>query len=361
MDQRSRAYWELHDFSTGRGLEVGPLHRPLVTTDQADVRYVDVLDRDGLVRHYGPDPNVPVDDIPPIDYHLIQDDGRTLSLVEATKAGSPFDWVVASHVIEHVPDVIGWLGELAEVVADDGALVLGIPDRRYCFDVHRPPSTVGQMVAAHYAGDQRPNVATIYDYFSRSVAYDLPGLWSGQMPTFQDRIHTPEETQHHVERTLAGEYVDSHVWLFTPDSFLDQMHELRVTGRSQWVVARIEPTPVHELEFRVVMRRVPRATDATAEQAGEIVSEGEMPDWLEAQMRGLQAELLREQVDRLEQQVGQLKARLAKRARKVQRLRRRVQRQERRLGRFAEAEASPWRLPERVGKRVVRRIRHRSG
>ena len=354
MEPRRQVYWDLHDFSVGRGLEVGPLNRPIVTTDQADVRYVDVLDREGLVRHYAPDPNVPVDDIPAIDYHLIQDDGRTLSMVEATKAGSPFDWAVASHVIEHVPDVIGWLAELAEVVADDGALVLGIPDRRYCFDVHRPPSTVGQMLAAHYAGDQRPNVATVYDYFSSSVTYDLASLWSGRMPTFEDRIHTLAEAQHHVERTLAGEYVDSHVWLFSPESFLDQMHELRVTGRSQWVVAHLEPTPFHELEFRVVMRRVPRANDATADQLGEVVTNGDMPDWLAAQARGIQAKLLQEQVDQLQQQVGLLKTRLAKRARKVQRLRRRVERQERRI---AQAEASPWRWPERAGRSVARRFR----
>src|SRR4051794_725388 len=149
MDPRRQGIWELNDFSRGHGLEVGPLHRSIVHREEGDVSYVDVLDRDGLVEHYRNDPHVPAEAIPEIDFHLIQDDGRTLSLVEAAKPGAPFDWVMASHVIEHVPDVIGWLDELAELVVDDGKLVLVVPDKRYCFDVHRPPTTVGQMIAAN--------------------------------------------------------------------------------------------------------------------------------------------------------------------------------------------------------------------
>ena len=67
---RRRSIWELHDFGTGRGLEIGPLHRTIVRRDQADVRYVDVLDRDGLVAHYADDAGVDTDRIPEIDFPL---------------------------------------------------------------------------------------------------------------------------------------------------------------------------------------------------------------------------------------------------------------------------------------------------
>src|SRR6185436_9508930 len=106
--------------------------------DEADVRYVDVLDRDGLVAHYADD-GVDTDRIPEIDFPLIQPDGRTLGLAEAAAPGAPYDWVVASHVVEHVPDLIGWLADLAELTADGAALVLVVPDRRYTFDALRPP------------------------------------------------------------------------------------------------------------------------------------------------------------------------------------------------------------------------------
>ena len=346
MDARRQSYWDLHDFSVGHGLEVGPLHRPIIARDEGDVSYVDVYDRDGIVRHYEDDPAVPVEDIPEIDFHLIQADGTTLTLVEATKSGAPFAWVMASHVIEHVPDVIGWLAELATIVEDGGVLVLAVPDKRYCFDVHRPPTTVGQMVDAHAAGDQRPSVAAVYDYFSSVVDYDVRKLWRGTMPTFDSRIHSLDEARHHVERTLAGEYVDCHVWLFTPDSFLRQMHELRVTGRSDWVVERMEPTPRGDLEFRVVMRRLPLGSATTGDQPTEVLAQGDMPDWLVDQVRGREAEALQQRVERLQ-------ARLAKRNRKLERLRRRTARQKRELESLRAARPS---LTARA-RSVLRRAR----
>ena len=159
------------------------------------------------------------------------------------------------------------------------------------------------------------------------------------MPTFGSRIHSLDEARHQVERTLAGEYVDCHVWLFTPESFLRQMHELRVTGRSEWVVERMEPTPRRDLEFRVVMRRVPRGMVATGDQPGEVLAEGDMPDWLVEQLRG-------REVEALEQRVQRLQARLAKRNRKLERLRKRTARQERQLETLRRASARS--LPSRA-------------
>lgn len=360
MDPRRQSFWELHDFSVGHGLEVGPLHRPIIGKDEGDVSYVDVFDRDGIVRHYENDPAVLVEDIPEIDFHLIQDDGTTHTLVEATKSGAPFDWVMASHVIEHVPDLIGWLGELATIVEDGGALVLAIPDKRYCFDVHRPPTTVGQMVDAHAAGDQRPSVASVYDYFSSVVDADARKLWRGRMPTFDNRIHSLDEARHHVERTLAGEYVDCHVWLFTPESFLRQMHELRITGRSEWVVERMEPTPRRDLEFRVVMRRLPRGGAMAGDQPDEVLAEGDMPDWLVDQIRGHDVEALEQKIERLQGRLAQrgrrlerLQGRVARLSGKVERLRERTARQQRELDSLHGARPS---LPSRA-RSLLRRPR----
>jgi SAM-dependent methyltransferase len=313
MDPRRRSYWDLYDFSVGKGLEIGPLHRAMATREEAQVHYVDVLDREGLVRHYADDPAVPAERIPEIDYPLIQSDGRTLDLVEATAAGAPFDWVIASHVIEHVPDVIGWLRELAEIVVDDGVLVLAVPDRRYCFDAHRPPTTLGQMVAAHRRGDRRPAVGSVFDYFADSVDYDIKALWRGELPSLDRRIHDSALTWAKVEAAEAGEYVDCHVWLFSPDSFLQQLHDLRASGLSSWYVERLEPTPRNDLEFRVLLRRLPRGSDAIAPLDAEVTSPLRLPAWLHES---------RVQVDELDAKVRRLQARLDRRNTELARLRR---------------------------------------
>lgn len=309
---RRDMYWDLHDFGSGRGLEIGPLHRTIVHRDKADVRYVDVHDQAGLRTHYAGHDGVDPELIPEIDYTLIQDDGRVLSLPEATAAGAPFAWVVASHVIEHVPDVIGWLAEVAEVVNDGAALVLAVPDRRYCFDVNRPPTTVGQMLDAHRLGDTRPSVRAVYDYFSSVVDNTSADLWAGRIPDYSRRIHTLGQAVERVAATEAGEYVDCHVWLFSPQSFVEQMHELRVTGRSDWMVEEIVETPAQDVEFRVRMRRLPRASNSTAGQPGEIVPSADRPDWLTPVETSALVSHLEKKVVALEERLRERRTKLRK-------------------------------------------------
>lgn len=252
----------------------------MVHRSEEDVSYVDVHDRAGLVAPYTGHDNVKAEAIPEIDYTLVRPDGRTVTVAEAAKAGAPFDWVIASHVIEHVPDVIGWLQDIGELVADEGDLVLAVPDRRYCFDAHRPSTTVGQMIEAYDLGATVPSVRAVYDYFTTVVDVDASALWRGESPSYDRRIHGIAEARAKADEARAGRYVDCHVWLFTPDSFLEQMHELRITGLSPWVVEELVPTRRNDSEFKVRMRRLPRLDDPTGPLDSEVLSTAVRPGWL---------------------------------------------------------------------------------
>ena len=209
------------DFSSGRGLEIGPLFDPLVRRDKADVRYVDIRSAADLREHYRDDPAVPVEQIVDVDYVLVRND-TVVSLPEACAEGVPFQWVLASHVIEHVPDLIGWLADLATIMDDGARLSLVIPDRRYTFDVLRPATTVGDMLLAHDCGDTRPSVRAVFDHFNSCVKTSVTELWDGKVPTVDAAIYTRPQASELVERSRQGEYVDCHVWLFTPQSFIEQ-------------------------------------------------------------------------------------------------------------------------------------------
>jgi hypothetical protein len=216
------------------------------------------------------------------------------------------------------------------------------------------------MIAAHEAGDLTPGVGAVHDHFAYAVSYDLKSLWEGQPPTIAARIHTPEQVQQQVARAIAGEYVDCHVWLFTPDEFLTDLHELRVTGRSQWLVEKLVPTPANDLEFRVVLRRVPRGAVSTEDDPDELLSTAERPDWIEQQLLGAQVEGLVEHVVQLEAKVTRLQGRVQRlrglaqrRAERVAKLRARVQK----LRRAAAAPPPP--LPRRAVRAVTRRLRGR--
>ena len=248
--------------------------------------------------------------------------------------GAPYDWIVASHVIEHVPDVIGWLTDLAEIAVDDGALALIVPDQRYTFDVHRPLTTVGQMLQAHQDGDQRPSVRAVYDHYSATVAYNGQEAWRGSAPTFDAPAHPWWQAAEEVERSLGGDYVDCHVWLFTPESFLRQMRELRRGGHSTWYVEKILPTRPDDLEFSAILRRVPRDADSRMDPEAEIVSALEKPESVLVQDVQQQLQHATATIEMLEKQVRQQARRLARQRTRIEEQDTELSRRRRPLGRI---------------------------
>jgi SAM-dependent methyltransferase len=277
---RRERFLGLFDFTEGHGLEIGPLDAALSDPDIDDVRYVDLYDTAGVRAHYADNVNVIPELIPEIDYALV-DGERTRSLAEAAAPGAPYDWVIASHVIEHVPDYIGWLKQIAEVTANGGALVLAIPDRRYCFDRHRPPTTTGQALAAYEAGDVRPTVRAVYDHFRSAITVDTAALWAGERPPGREAAqYDQDDVAAALDRVRAGEYVNTHVWTFTPQGFLAQVTELRELGLCDWYVETMNE-PQRALEFHVVLRKL--ATGSAPADFTEPALESDLPDWLLAE------------------------------------------------------------------------------
>lgn len=266
----------LFDFTQGHGLEIGPLFQPLIPRDAADVSYADVFDREALVAHYDTNPNVTLETVPELDY-VLWDGERVRTIDEAAKPGAPFDWVYASHVVEHVPDVIGWLRQIEAITADDGHLILVVPDRRYSFDAHRPPTTVGQMLQAYESGDVVPSVRAVYDHHRSAVNATARELWRGAEPGYDARIHDLGYVNRQLEKARDGEYVDCHVWTFTDKDFVEVIDELREMNLTSWWVKDILPTPEKQLEFYVVLARGPRP------EGVEPVAAPTAPDWFAEQ------------------------------------------------------------------------------
>lgn len=275
------------DLGSGPGLEIGPLHSPIVTRGDADVRYVDVHLTPQLKEYYATHPGTPVDDIVEVDYALIEA-GRSRSLAEAVAADAPFAWVVASHVVEHVPDLVGWFADVAEVLADDGVLVLAVPDRRFCFDALRPPTTVGQVLQAHLDGDTRPSARAVFDHFDQAVDIDLGARWRGEPADPARIIHgTAYAWERVVEGAASGEYQDCHVWLFTPAELVAQLTTLARLGLLDLALHALDPTPAGDVEFYVALRRVPRQLEVAARRH-EVLASFEGPIAAEALARAVE-------------------------------------------------------------------------
>lgn len=259
LERRSLRHQRVHALlepQSGRGLEIGPLFSPIVFKGDGEVSYLDVYPGEQLRETYRDHVGVPIDQIVDPDFFLIGPDG-TKTLAEAVAPAAPFQWAVASHVVEHVPDFIGWLEELAEVLDDDARLVMVVPDRRFCFDAIRSPTTVGEMLLAHQNRDLAPSVRAVYDHYSHVVTLDLARAWEGQSPERSPRIHDLDFVLAQLERQ-PKEYVDCHVWLFTPGDFVAQFAELDSLGLVSFIIDRVIPAVPGDLEFYVRLRRISR-------------------------------------------------------------------------------------------------------
>ncbi len=214
------------DVGTQIGIEVGPLMNPIITRDMGQVRYIDHATTEELKTKYAHDLNVDISKIVDVDYVWGKE-----GLPDLVGKDAPFDYLVASHVVEHVPDFIGWLKEIHAVLKVDGILSLVIPDKRYCFDHHRQLTQGADVVDAFLRHSRKPSPRQIFEHFSSAVAYDSKITWDSSIaiePTKFSNLHSEVGAWHAACQSAQNEqqYIDAHCWVFTPESFFTLLKSL---------------------------------------------------------------------------------------------------------------------------------------
>jgi SAM-dependent methyltransferase len=134
----------------GRGLELGPLNRPLPRHEGMSVTYVDYADQATLHRQY---PAL-AQHIGPVD---VIDDAETLATIPDGGA----DFLISAHVIEHMRDPIGAIRHWLRVLRPGGLLYLIVPDKRRTTDQMRVRTTLEHMVLDH----EQPSAERDFEHY----------------------------------------------------------------------------------------------------------------------------------------------------------------------------------------------------
>ena len=216
----------LHATKAGRGVEIGPSYNPVAPKCGGyNVVTIDTVDKPGLVAKYRSQ-NVDVSQIEDVDYVW-----RGESYASLIRPPHDFDWIVASHVIEHTPDLIGFLNDCASILAPHGVLCLAIPDKRYCFDILRPVTALGRIIDAFAAKTRMHTPGSITEYMLNAVSRNGEITW-GEAAEGELRFLCPiEQVTAHLNGALRdGLTVDVHAWCFTPSSFRLLVHDLNALG-----------------------------------------------------------------------------------------------------------------------------------
>lgn len=135
----------LQRFFHGRGVEIGALWRRFAVPRRARVWYLDRLCGAGLDDHY-----------PELQGRILQPDVLG-DAMELPVAPGSLDFLIASHVLEHMPFPLKALRAWYDVLAPGGVLLLKVPDKRYTFDSKRARTPLDHLIngpcepRAHYA------------------------------------------------------------------------------------------------------------------------------------------------------------------------------------------------------------------
>ena len=233
----------------GVGLEIGPSHDPIAPKREGfNVHVIDHASREELRRKYASHP-VDIDRIEEVDFVW---KGETY--LALTGRPRHYDWIIASHVIEHTPDLIAFLADCDSVLKDTGVLSLVVPDKRYSFDRFRPMTGLAAVLEANEAGNRKPSAGAIAEAYLNAASKAHQLAWSEGMPGDYYFIHSAHVAREKAQAALeADAYEDVHTWCFVPHSFRLLLHDLFVLGRTPLREVSFHPT--EGSEFYVTLGR----------------------------------------------------------------------------------------------------------
>jgi hypothetical protein len=226
-----------------RTLEVGQLHNPLVK----HAKNIDVFTQQELVQKYRHVPQVDTERIVPVHY-VVKDNVWNIH--------ESFECVVSSHNIEHTPCLVQFLKNAEAALTDDGLFFLIIPDYRYCFDRHRFPSTIIDVLDAWLQKAARPGPRVILEHNLLATHNDPKEHWKNPYSLADESYMDVDVNKLRSLMNLDFDrYHDTHCWRLYPKSFKVILHYLSQLHLTGFRVERLYPTLKDSVEFYAILRK----------------------------------------------------------------------------------------------------------
>ena len=188
-------------FLSGRGVELGPGHQPFDVPLGLEVRFVDRWLADENARLF---PEVPERPFVQPDVMANFDTDRLGPLRDKSQ-----DFVICSHVLEHLAEPIGFIAEIYRVLRPGGLALITLPDRRCTFDRNRSPTTLDHLLGEYRAGVTEVDDDHIADFLETTSPHIAPSI-------DRDLVSEAERAavlEHHRLRSV-------HVHCWADDEFL---------------------------------------------------------------------------------------------------------------------------------------------
>lgn len=242
------------NLQTKKILEIGPFANPVFRRPAYNVQYADILSADQLrLRAQDPVHGVDPNNVPDRIDHIINSQGDQFIVTD-----EKFDIIFSSHNLEHQPNLIGHLCEMAALATNINCkYYLIVPDKRYCFDYYQRETTLADILDAYVNKNKKPNsLAGIeWSLYSAKTHNHPVSHWQGKhgeditQNITADRIHEAIE----FGKLCNTAYQDIHCSRFTPDSFISIISLLSESRLIPWKIEQISDTAPNSNEFYIIL------------------------------------------------------------------------------------------------------------
>lgn len=235
-------------------LELGPGFSPVTPKSGGWNSWsVDHADQDSLREKYRNEPSVDTTKIEPVDFIWR---GGDLDGAIPKEHHNTFDACIASHVIEHLPNPLGFFRSTERLLKPTGVISLAIPDKRFCFDYFKNVSLAGEFLEADFLNRRSHSKKTAFNNVAYDITSDGRSGWGQHGVQNLAFVYSLVDARHIFEDTNESKwstYVDHHAWYYTPSSFRLVVLELNALDLLDWNID-VE-FPSEGVEFWVTLKR----------------------------------------------------------------------------------------------------------
>lgn len=314
MDPRKAFFDGIMQNPNSRILELGPLINPIAEKNKyPNTFYVDIRSTEDVKKLYSGNEylektgiSIDPEQIVPIDYVVQNTYSKTFENIEK------FDYIIASHVLEHIPDLIFALQDISKIMKPGGTFVIIYPDKRYCFDHFRTSASFREAYHVYQNGSME-NSPMVLDFFYSAIPENDPVVfWNNDnliekyipKSDFQDAVS-------HYEQAMAGVKMDDvHYWPFADMEFLKFLYDCTRAHLLPFLCTAFQPCLRNDQQFMLALKYDPSVLEDTEQAQMKLTAwmEKALPDYYTSKAAALIANnaRLQEELDRVHEEVNHL-------------------------------------------------------